>query len=647
MLTLENISHSYGSQVLFRGVDALVHPRDRIGLVGANGAGKTTLLRIIIGLETPIEGRVAKARWVTTGYLPQEGLATAGRTLYAEVESACADIPALRTRLEAATARLRELATDSGEYRELLFLIGGWEHQMENLEAEKLRSRIERILLGLGFALSDLDRDCAEFSGGWQMRIALAKLLLQQPSLLLLDEPTNHLDLDSLRWLETFLQNYEGAILLVSHDRAFLDSLTTRTFALHHGRLEIYAGNYSYYEEESLARREQQANAYAAQQREIQKTVRFIERFRYQASKAAQVQSRLKMLAKAELIEAPEREADSIAFRFPPAPRSGRTVLSLRRVRKAYGQLLLFDNLDLEIERGERIAIVGPNGAGKSTLARLLAGVEPPDAGQRILGHNVMLSYFAQHQAEELDPDRDVLDNAADGQPLEVRQKLRGLLGTFLFTGDAVFKKTAVLSGGEKSRLALAKMLLRSNNCLILDEPTNHLDIRSKLVLQQAILDFDGTLLIVSHDRDFLAPLVTKVIEVRPQRLRQFPGSLEDYLQKIEAEEKLAPVRAGVVRAASVDNPRERRRRDAELRQKLAPLKKRAAQLEEEIQILETCIQARETAMLDPTFFKRGEKTTQEVQEYEKWKAALEVSFLEWERTLADLDRAEREFAQG
>lgn len=631
--------------MLFHDLDALIHPRDRIGLVGANGAGKTTLLRILVGQELPSEGRVEKAKWVTIGYLPQEGVASAGRSLYAEVESACGDILGLRANLDAATIRLHEVATDSEEYLELLEMMGGWEHQLEDLEAEKLRSRIERILLGLGFSLSDMERDCSAFSGGWQMRIALAKLLLRQPSLLLLDEPTNHLDLDSLRWLESFLHAYEGAILMVSHDRAFLDSLCTRTFALHHGRIEIYAGNYSYFEDECLARREQQANAYVAQQREIQKTERFIERFRYKASKASQVQSRLKMLDKVDRIEAPEKDQGTISFRFSPAPRSGRTVLALRNAHKAYGKLVLFQNLDLEIERGERIAIVGPNGAGKSTLARMLAGVEALDSGERIPGTNLMLSYFAQHQAEELDPDRDVLENAAEGQPLEVRQRLRGLLGTFLFTGDAVFKKTAVLSGGEKSRLALAKMLLRSNNCLILDEPTNHLDMRSKLVLQQAILDFEGTLLIVSHDRDFLAPLVTKVLEVRPRRLRVFPGNLEDYLAKVEAEEKLAAAQLVVSKTAIADNPRERRRREAELRQKLAPLKKQATQLEEEIHTLEASIKLREAAMLDPAFFKRGEQTTREIQEYESWKTRLDTRLLDWERALADLDRWEQEAA--
>ncbi|MDX2109527.1 MAG: ABC-F family ATP-binding cassette domain-containing protein [Verrucomicrobiota bacterium] len=645
MVTLDSIGLNFGQQVLFNDVSALIHPRDRIGLVGANGAGKTTLIKIIVGQETPESGKVEKAKWVTIGYLPQEGVAAAGKTIYDEVESSCTDVLTLRANLDNATKRMDELPVTSEEYYELIDLIGGWEHQLEDLEADKLRSKIESILLGLGFYMPDMTRDCSEFSGGWQMRIALAKLLLRSPSLLLLDEPTNHLDLDSLRWLEAFLKNYEGAILMISHDRAFLDSLTTRTFSLRSSRLEIYSGNYSYYERESVARRELQEKAYLNQQKEIEKTERFIERFRAKAPKAAQVQSRIKALDRVERIEAPESDDNEIHFRFPPAPRCARTVIELKGLHKAYGELRLFNGLDIAFERGERIAIVGPNGAGKSTLARILAGEETYQQGERIVGVNVLLSYFAQHQAEELDPDRDVLDNCAEGQPLEVRQRIRKVLGSFLFSGDAVFKKTSVLSGGEKSRLALARMLLRPTNCLIMDEPTNHLDMKSKGVLQQALLEFGGTLLIVSHDRAFLDPLVTKVLEVRPGTVRLFHGTLGEFLAKKEAEEKAAAALLVQQRAKASNKGGAGKggRADGETRQKLATMRKNVATLEARIEELEEVLKKTEAAMLDPAFFNRGATTTDEMRKYDWQKAELETTMLKWDQATQAITSLEKE----
>lgn len=649
MIQLDNLGLNYGPRVLFENVSAVIHPRDRIGLVGANGAGKSTLLRILAGVGEAETGKIERARHVTIGYLPQEGMIAAGRSVYAEVESACGDILGLQKVIEESSARLQVLPHDSEEYLELLEMIGAWEHQLEDLDAARLKSRIERILLGLGFTMADLSRDCREFSGGWQMRIALAKLLLKSPSLLLLDEPTNHLDLDSLRWLESYLKAYEGAIILVSHDRSFLDSLTNRTFALVSRKLEIYSGNYSFFETESVARREQQERAYLQQQKEIAKTERFIERFKAKATKAAQAQSRIKMLDKLERIEAPEDDGPTIEFRFPPSPRSGRTSLELKNLYKSYGDLELFKGVNLEIERGERIAIVGPNGAGKSTLSRILAGVEPFQSGERILGHNVILSYFAQHQADELDPEKDALENVSEGQPLEVRQKLRTLLGAFLFTGDDVFKKTRVLSGGEKSRLALAKMLLRPTNCLIMDEPTNHLDMRSKEVLQDALKLYDGTLLIVSHDRAFLDPLVTKIIEVRLNHIRIFHGTLSEFIAKKEEEEAAQKAAAsntpskstGASSTASLDSlsPKERRRREAELRAATAPLRKEATRCEERIAELEQIIKDFETAMMDPAFFKRGEATTTDVRTYETAKADLETTYARWEELTQELER--------
>lgn len=652
MIQLDNLGLNYGPRVLFENVSAVIHPRDRIGLVGANGAGKSTLLRILAGVGEAETGKIERARHVSIGYLPQEGMIAAGRTVYAEVESACGDILGLQKAIEESSNRLQALPHDAEEYLELLEMIGAWEHQLEDLDAARLKSRIERILLGLGFTMADLSRDCREFSGGWQMRIALAKLLLKSPSLLLLDEPTNHLDLDSLRWLEAYLRAYEGAIVLVSHDRSFLDSLTNRTFALVSRKLETYSGNYSFFETESVARREQQERAYLQQQKEIAKTERFIERFKAKATKAAQAQSRIKMLDKIERLEAPEEEGPTIEFRFPPAPRSGRTSIELKNLHKSYGPLELFKGVNLEIERGERIAIVGPNGAGKSTLSRILAGAEPFQSGERILGHNVVLSYFAQHQADELDPEKDALENVSEGQPLEIRQKLRTLLGAFLFTGDDVFKKTRVLSGGEKSRLALAKMLLRPTNCLIMDEPTNHLDMRSKEVLQDALKLYDGTLLIVSHDRAFLDPLVTKIIEVRLNHIRIFHGTLSEFIAKKEEDEaaqKAAAINAptkssGPSSTTSSDSlsPKERRRREAELRAATAPLRKEAAHCEQRISELEQLIKTSEAAMMDPAFFKRGEATTNDVRTYESAKAELESTYSRWEKLTHELEGLEK-----
>lgn len=655
MIRLDQLGMHFGSKVLFEGLNALVHPHDRIGLVGANGTGKSTLLRMLAGLEAPETGRIEQAGYVTVGYLPQEGMTVAGRSLFAEMETAFPDLLAIRHNLEEASARLHILDSASEEYRETLELIGEWEHRLEDLEADRARAKIERILHGLGFEHDDLDRGTAEFSGGWQMRIALAKLLLREPSLLLLDEPTNHLDLETLRWLEKYLRQYDGALIMVSHDQAFLDAVTERTFALHHRRLEIYAGNFSFFVTESAKRRELLGKAVRVQAREIARLERFVERFHAKATKASQARSRARALAKIDRLEVEEEES-AIDFQFPPAPRSGDDVLTIRGLRKAYGERLVFDGLNLSFQRGDRLAIVGPNGAGKSTLARILAGVEPFQEGLRSVGANVSMSYFAQHQAEELDPDREVLEIAAEGQPLEVRLRVRHLLGAFLFRGDDVFKKARVLSGGEKSRLALARLLLKPCNCLILDEPTNHLDMRSKAVLQEALLDYEGTLLIVSHDRDFLDPLVTELIEVRPGGVRRFPGALSEFMARLDEEEAAS----GLARSGPSDNvgtssaggetgaagsgeenARQRRRREAQLRQRLAPLRQALAAAESAVEQTEAAVATWEAAMLDPGFFKRGEETSREVRAYEADKVRLADAWAAWESAQKTLEAAQ------
>lgn len=534
MLVLREISLAFGKQVLFNAIGGTIQASDRIGLVGANGTGKSTLFKILMDEHEIDSGGVEKPDYFTIGYLPQDGIEAKGKSLYAEVEAAFGDVLDLQKKVDEATERMYEMDPASEEYYELIDQIGAWEEQLEYHEPEKMRSRIERILHGLGFSDSDFERDTGEFSGGWQMRIALAKLLLKSPSLLLLDEPTNHLDIVSQYWVEQYLSHYKGALMVISHDRAFLDVVTNKTFELKHGELRTYKGNYTSYVKQAEERLSAQRRAFENQKKEIDRQKEFINRFRSNQKKASMVQSRIKALDKVELIK-PEREEKKIYFRFPPPPPASVKVVTLEGVHKSYGPIRVFNGLDLRIDKGDRIAIVGVNGAGKSTLARIIAGVEPIDAGTRELGINTVMTYFAQQQAEELDPTKTVLaevEESAEGNP---DANPRGALGALLFSGDAVFKETRVLSGGERNRVALAKMLMKPANCIILDEPTNHLDIKSKEVLQEAILAFDGTVLLVSHDRNFLDPVVNKVLEVSPSGTRMLTCNVSEYMERVAA----------------------------------------------------------------------------------------------------------------
>lgn len=534
MLVLREISLAFGKQVLFNAIGGTIQASDRIGLVGANGTGKSTLFKILMDEHEIDSGGVEKPDYFTIGYLPQDGIEAKGKSLYAEVESAFGDVLDLQKKVDEATERMYEMDPASEEYYELIDQIGAWEEQLEYHEPEKMRSRIERILHGLGFSDSDFERDTGEFSGGWQMRIALAKLLLKSPSLLLLDEPTNHLDIVSQYWVEQYLSHYKGALMVISHDRAFLDVVTNKTFELKHGELRTYKGNYTSYVKQAEERLSAQRRAFENQKKEIDRQKEFINRFRSNQKKASMVQSRIKALDKVELIK-PEREEKKIYFRFPPPPPASVKVVTLEGVHKSYGPIRVFNGLDLRIDKGDRIAIVGVNGAGKSTLARIIAGVEPINAGTRELGINTVMTYFAQQQAEELDPTKTVLaevEESAEGNP---DANPRGALGALLFSGDAVFKETRVLSGGERNRVALAKMLMKPANCIILDEPTNHLDIKSKEVLQEAILAFDGTVLLVSHDRNFLDPVVNKVLEVSPSGTRMLTCNVSEYMERVAA----------------------------------------------------------------------------------------------------------------
>ena len=537
MLQIDGITLHFGERALFDNINTIVNSGERIGLVGPNGAGKSTLLKIIAGEQQADSGSISMSNEATVGYLPQDGVEPdPALTVFEEVEHAFADIMELRSEFDKVQAKLETVASDSTEHDEALSQFGEIQHKLENSGSYTLQADIERILAGLGFNEEDFSRSTTEFSGGWLMRIALAKLLLQNPTYLLLDEPTNHLDIESLQWIESFLKNYEGAVIIISHDRAFLDNVTNRTLALRMGSMNEYAGNYSFYEKKYAKEKELLKQQYENQQKEIKQTQEFIDRFRYKATKAKQVQSRIKQLEKIEQIEL-EQEQSEISFQFPAPERSGQVVMKLEDVVKKYDDNVVFDGIDYEIERGDKIAVVGPNGAGKSTMIRILAGLEPITAGKREVGYNVTPGYFAQHQADELNPKNTPLDEMRLAGSHESETRLRTILGSFLFVGDDVFKKVSVLSGGEKSRVALAKMLLNSGNFLIFDEPTNHLDMQSKNILQQALQQFPGTLMIVSHDRDFLDPIVSKTLEVQPKKIKTWLGNISFYLDKKSKEE--------------------------------------------------------------------------------------------------------------
>lgn len=655
MISLEHITLHYGERALFNDVSCLIGPNDRIGLVGSNGAGKTTLLKIIAGLQSSDGGNVEKARYVTAGYLPQDGISAKGRSLYKEAETAFEDVLQLQQELDEAHELLNTLDPSNLVYGETIEIVGELQHKLEDLDVYRMKGKIERVLMGLGFSVDDFQRQTDEFSGGWQMRIALAKLLLQEPSSLLLDEPTNHLDLDTLQWLEEYLRQYNGAVVLVSHDRAFLDNLCRRTLALSRGELHEYSGNYSFYEKEKEVRKTLLLNAQKNQQQQLKQTQQFIDRFRYKASKARQVQSRIKQLEKVEIIEA-EQEEEEIHFRFPQPAASGRVVLELENIAKSYGDNHVFTDLNYKIERGDKIAIVGVNGAGKSTFSRIAAGTEPFGSGERILGHNVSASYFAQDQADELDPTKEVieiLDEVATG---EVRKKLRTILGSFLFQGDDVFKKVSVLSGGEKSRVALAKMLLQPSNFLILDEPTNHLDMRSKKVLQEALQNFEGTFIIVSHDRAFLDPIVNKVLEFNHGNVKTYLGSITDYLSKKKmergvvhhataskptAEGKAAKADAPAVHLSSKLTRQQETSRRRELNKKLQPLRKQVEAIETEVQKLELQKDNLELMLADPELYKNGEEAKSASHEYKEVQRLLEARYSEWNKLTEEITKIE------
>ena len=537
MVSIQNLSMQFTGEDLFTDISFMIREKDRIGLVGKNGAGKTTLIRLLSGLEQPYKGDVIMSDDVTIGYLPQEKNVHSTKTVldeamtafeeYYEIERQLAKLQdELSNREDYESASYQRLCEKMSHLNERLAIMGG--HSIEG--------EAEQILIGLGFDHNDMNRQMNEFSNGWQMRVELAKILLRKPKLLLLDEPTNHLDIESIQWLESFLKNYYGAIFMVSHDRAFLDHITIRTIEISCGKIYDYKCSYSEFIERREERIDIQKAAYDNQQREIKEIEAFIERFRYKATKAKQVQSRVKQLEKMDVVQIDDRDKSAMHFKFPPAPHSGKVTLELNNVSKSYGEKNILNNINLLIPRGEKIAFVGRNGEGKSTLSKIIAGVLDYE-GEVKLGHEVQIGYYAQNQQDMLDPEKTVFETLDDVATGDMRMKVKSLLGAFLFSGEAIEKKVKVLSGGEKARLSLAKMLLFPTNLLILDEPTNHLDMLSKDILKSALIQFDGTLIIVSHDRDFLQGLTNKVYEFKKPNIKEYIGDIYDFLEEKKLKE--------------------------------------------------------------------------------------------------------------
>jgi ATP-binding cassette subfamily F protein 3 len=622
MIQLSSLSKSFGDRVLLDSVNWQIDDGERVGLSGPNGAGKTTLLRMLAGLDEPDTGSVIKPFGLTIGYLPQDGLTHGGRSLLEEAGLAFKPLLDMRSEISALEERLGDDMLPESEHVAMLGRYSELQEEFRRLEGYSIDLKINTVLRGLGFSADDLHEPSETFSGGWQMRIALAKLLLTRPGLLLLDEPTNHLDLEARNWLEEYLAAYPHAVILVSHDRFFLDAVVTRITEIGLRKLTDYVGNYSGYLKERDARMERLRQQKRDQDDEIARMEAFINRFRYQATKAAQVQSRIKMLEKIVPIEIPP-ERKRVHFSFPACAKSGRTVLDLRSISKAYGARRVFDGVDLHIERGDRIALIGPNGAGKSTLMRMLSGVEAPDRGTRTEGHQVVMQYFAQDEATRLDPALTVYQTLAGDAPLHMVPNIRNILGGFLFSGDDVDKPVRVLSGGERTRLAVARMLLRPSNTLLLDEPTNHLDLDSKDVLLEALEDFGGTLIFVSHDRYFVDRLATKVIEIGSGKALVYPGNYEEFLWSRKQRElaaatqpvpdpprpKPAAAKQPTGRAVAADPPisyEERKRQEAQARRRRKTedtRRKRLEDLEARIADREQAIKDIETSMARPGFY--------------------------------------------
>jgi len=660
MIQLSGAGKRFGHKLLFENTDWLITPRDRIGLVGANGTGKSTLMKVLAGLDTFDYGSLIVAKGTTAGYLPQDGLSLSGRTVFAECMTVFTGLHAIERELEMLTHKISELDHTSPEYAEVADRYHSLEHEFRTRDGYSIEAEVGRVLMGLGFRKEDWERQTDEFSGGWQMRLALAKLLLQKPNLLLLDEPTNHLDLEARNWLEEYLHDYPHALVLISHDRYFLDVVVNKIAEIWNKRFWFYTGNYDKFLSQKTQRNEQLQAAYKNQRDRIEQLEVFINRFRYQATKAKQVQSRIKELEKIERIEVPPEEK-TIHFSFPQPKPSGRIVAEFVGVAKSYpakpgtngGEKEVFRDVGFMIEKGDRIALVGVNGAGKSTLIKLLAGTELPTRGEFKLGHNVDADYFAQDQYKELDADARMIDDLGAASPRSTQTELRSLLGCFLFSEDDVFKKIGVLSGGERGRYALLRLLLHPANFLLLDEPTNHLDLRAKDVLLAALMEYTGTVVFVSHDRYFIDKLATRVFEIGNGKVEIYPGNYEDYLWRkqggtekqdeairqqlqLKTTEPAPPIPANGNQASGDAAPAAKAKRMNPIKRK--KMEDRIHELEAEINRAETVIAKYETAMQD---FVSADESQRQSLELAQCKTAQAALLKEWEDLSQSLQEAD------
>ena len=637
MISLDNLTISYGGWTLFDGISFMINPKDRIGLVGKNGAGKTTLLRVITGEQQPTEGAVSINGECTIGYLPQQMRVADTTSLVAETAKAFDEVLRIEADIERLTSQIASRTDYETEaYAELIHRLNEANDRYHILGGDTREADIERTLLGLGFKRTDFERPTREFSGGWRMRIELAKLLLRRPSIFLLDEPTNHLDIESIQWLEEYLKNYNGAVLLISHDRAFLDNVTTRTIELSLGKVYDYKVPYSKFVELRAERRQQQMAAYENQQRMIEKTEEFIEKFRYKPTKSNQVQSRIKQLEKIDRIEVDEEDLSRLNIKFPPAPRSGQIVAEVKGVGKAFGSKRIFSDAEFTIERGQKIALVGRNGEGKTTFARLLNGELEPTEGTIKLGANVNIGYYAQNQDDLMDGEFtvfDTLDRVAVG---DIRTRLRDILGAFLFRGEDIDKKVKVLSGGERSRLAMARLMLEPYNLLILDEPTNHMDMRSKDILKNALQKYDGTVVVVSHDREFLDGLVERIYEFRDGGVREYLGDIWYFLEKrkveslAEIERKERPAEVKSTESSGGKLSYEQKKEQEKL---LRKLRKAVESVEEELAKVE-----KEIADYDARFAVATEYNADDYAKYDALKQRYDHLMHEWEKAVYELE---------
>ena len=641
MISLDNLTVSYGGWTLFDSISFMINEKDRIGLVGKNGAGKTTLLRIITGEQEPSEGAVTLNGECSIGYLPQQMRVADTTTLKAETEKAFDEVLRLEAQIEKITTEIAERTDyESEEYSTLIHRLNEAQDRYHILGGDTREADIEKTLLGLGFKRTDFDRPTKEFSGGWRMRIELAKLLLQRPSIFLLDEPTNHLDIESIQWLEEYLKNYNGAVLLISHDRAFLDNVTTRTIELSLGHIYDYKVPYSKFVELRAERRVQQMAAYENQQKLIEKTEEFIEKFRYKPTKSNQVQSRIKQLERLERIEVDEEDLSRLNIKFPPAPRSGQIVAEIKEVGKSFGQKHIFSGATFTIERGQKIALVGRNGEGKTTMARMLIGELEQTEGSIKLGANVNIGYYAQNQDYLMDGDFtvfDTLDRVAVG---DIRTRLRDILGAFLFRGEDIDKKVKVLSGGERSRLAMARLMLEPYNLLVLDEPTNHMDMRSKDILKNALQKYDGTVVVISHDRDFLDGLVDRIYEWRDGGVQEYLGGIYYFLEKRkldsmqEIERKDTPTESTQPKTnssgkLSYEQKKEQEKAVRKLRKAIENVETELAKIEEQI------------AEYDSKFATATEYNEADYAAYNELKASYDKQMHEWEKLNYELELTE------